>query len=120
MSALDSERAIQAAAVERIASACNRATWIWINRRWPQDERAINAAVAARRAIRGACLKAARRDPQGEGRRRLAGAVKAGERLAYHLKALAAAQALAADGMDAGQVAEVIQVAEAIQAEVAR
>jgi len=112
---LDAHRAIQADALAVIRCACNRATWIWINRRWPDDERAINASVAASRAIRGAALASARRDPIGEGRRRLIALRKAAARLAHHLRALAAIQARHADAMSAEQVAEVIQVAEGIE-----
>lgn len=89
-----------------LAKLSNRAGYVWINRRWPGDERAIALACN---------LAAACRPPRRPGKltpqERLERAQAAAGKLALALAALATCPAL-----DAGQAAEIREISGELQA----
>ena len=98
--------AAAAAAFDALAAVGNRAGYIWLSRRWPHDDRALDAVIA---------LNIAARRPRGPTvlpvSLRLARARRAADRAADALAALAACPA-----MDQGQRDEVAVVAAAVRA----
>jgi hypothetical protein len=89
-----------------LAKLSNRAGYIWLSRRWPGDDRALDQAIAL-----GIACRPLRRPGKLTDQERLARAQAAAGRLGRSLAALASCPAL-----DAGQAAEVIAIAQELQA----
>jgi len=99
--------ALPGAAAERVAAiraVANRAGYIWLSRRWPSDDAAIDAVVAL-----GILARPPRRPGRLGDAERLARIRASAERAAARLAALAACPA-----MDLGQRAEVSEIAAAL------